>query len=182
MQVWSPRAGVPMMLKIEDRSTGNPPSVIAEIITNTTVASAWETLSFDMTGHPDYNAANNYDGIALFADMNNPGQGETFYLDNVMYDMGVGFEDQYADNEFFKVYPNPTSDVVNISYRVTGTSRISFRVLNSLGQVVMSAGGETKLDGDYIDRINVSNLSSGVHYLLLDLDGQLVSKRVFVKE
>jgi len=182
VQVWSPRAGVPMMLKIEDRSTGSPPTVIAEIITNTTVASAWETLTFDMTGHPDYNSANNYDGIALFADMNNPGLGETFYLDNVDYEMGVGFEDLYGDNEFFKVYPNPTSDILNISYRVTGTSRISFKVLNALGQIVMSTNADTKLDGDYVDRINVSNLSSGVHYLLLDLDGQLVSKRVFVKE
>ena len=182
MQVWSPRVGVPMLFKIEDRSTGNPPTVIAEIVTNTTVAEAWETLSFDMRGFAAYDPANNYDGVALFAGINNPGQGETFYLDNVMYDMGVGFEEEYEENEFFKVYPNPASDVINVAYKVTSTSEISFRVVNALGQIVLSSDGTTKLDGDYIDRINVSSLSSGVHYLLLDLDGQLVSKRVFVKE
>ena len=182
LQVWSPRVGVPMLFKIEDRTTGNPPAVFAEIITNTTVANAWETLEFDMSAFPAYDASNSYDGIALFAGINNPGQGETFFLDNVRNDMGVGFEEEYAENEFFRIYPNPTSEVINVAYRVTNTSEISFRIVNALGQTVLSSDGTTKFEGDYIDRVNVSNLSSGIHYLLLDLDGQLVSKRVFVKE
>ena len=50
VQVWSPRAGVPFLLKIEDTNSaadadGNP-TIFAEVQASTTVAGAWDCLLY----------------------------------------------------------------------------------------------------------------------------------------
>ncbi|RMG24406.1 MAG: hypothetical protein D6730_12795, partial [Bacteroidetes bacterium] len=89
MKVWSPRADVPVLLKFEDTTSppdnnGNP-SIITEVLMNTTMAGAWETLTFDMSTHPGYDAANQYNQVVIFPDFGNMGVagGEDFYFDDV---------------------------------------------------------------------------------------------------
>ena len=45
MKVWSPRVGVPVLLKLE----AEDPMVFAELTANTTVANQWEELTYDFT-------------------------------------------------------------------------------------------------------------------------------------
>jgi len=89
MKVWSPRAGVPIMMKFEDTTSppdgnGNP-SIIAEVIANTTTSNEWEILAFDMSLHPGYSASNNYDQLVFFPDFGTAGLtgGESYYLDDI---------------------------------------------------------------------------------------------------
>ena len=87
MDVWSPNAGTPFLFKIEDSNSppdgnGNP-SVVTEVLATTTVAGAWETLSFDLTTFAAFDASNSYDTIVLFANFGNNGTGTTYYLDNI---------------------------------------------------------------------------------------------------
>ncbi|UCE68569.1 MAG: hypothetical protein JSW57_08920 [Flavobacteriaceae bacterium] len=94
VKVWSPRAGTPILLKIEDSTSppdgnGNP-TVFAEVQASTTVASTWETLSFDMTSFGDFNTANSYDRIILFPDFGTSGQDEDFYFDDIEISTGDG--------------------------------------------------------------------------------------------
>ncbi|MEJ2584140.1 MAG: hypothetical protein P8Z38_03580 [Robiginitalea sp.] len=94
VKVWSPRAGTPILLKIEDSTSppngdGNP-SVFAEVQASTTAASTWETLSFDMTSFGDFNAANSYDRVILFPDFGTGGQDEDFYFDDIEISTGDG--------------------------------------------------------------------------------------------
>lgn len=87
VKVWSPRAGTPVLLKIEDSTSppdgnGNP-TVFAEVQASTTVANTWEELSFDLTAFGGFNPANSYDRVILFPDFGNGGQGEDFYFDDI---------------------------------------------------------------------------------------------------
>jgi hypothetical protein len=65
--VYSPDAGIPVRLKVEDR-TDNTISVETEA--TTTVANAWETLTFDFStpaaGTAALNLANTYDKASIF--------------------------------------------------------------------------------------------------------------------
>lgn len=87
MQVYSPRAGVPILLKIEDSNSHptptDPPSIAAEMTATTTVANAWETLTFDYSQASGFDAANSYDALSVFYDNGNSGTGEDFYFDNI---------------------------------------------------------------------------------------------------
>lgn len=94
VKVWSPRAGTPILLKIEDSTSppdgNNNPSVFAEVQVSTTVAGTWETLSFDMTTFGEFNVANSYDRVILFPDFGTAGQDEDFYFDDIEIQNGDG--------------------------------------------------------------------------------------------
>ena len=87
MKVWSPRAGVPILFKMEDKTSapdgnGNP-SVFVEVQSTTTVANGWEELSFDLTSFGAFSTSISYHNVIIFPDFGNSGQGETFYFDDI---------------------------------------------------------------------------------------------------
>ncbi|NNK88474.1 MAG: hypothetical protein HKO90_09340, partial [Flavobacteriaceae bacterium] len=87
IDVWAPNAGTPILFKIEDSTSppdgnGNP-SVFAEVTANTTVGSAWETLSFDMTAFGGFSTANTYDRVIVFPNFGTGGADNFYYFDNI---------------------------------------------------------------------------------------------------
>ena len=88
VNVWSPRAGVPILFKIEDPNSeinaDGIPSIFAEVSVETTVENSWETLIFDMTDSDIFNVSNMYTNIVLFPDFGSEGLGELFYFDDIM--------------------------------------------------------------------------------------------------
>lgn len=96
IKVWSPRIGTPIRFKIEDSSAardgnGNPVT-FAEVEVNSTVAMAWETLSFDMTAPVAgaFNTSISFDTAIVFPDFGSAGQGESFYFDDILVGNGSG--------------------------------------------------------------------------------------------
>ncbi|MFD2517501.1 hypothetical protein [Salinimicrobium flavum] len=87
VQVWSPRVGTPIMFKMEDSNSpkdgnGNP-TVFVEVQATSTVAGAWEELTFDLTSYNDFSTDKPYDRVILFPDFGSRGKGEIFYFDNL---------------------------------------------------------------------------------------------------
>ncbi len=64
--VWSPLANSPILLKLEDMSSGNPPSRVVEVSATTTTTNAWEILTFDLSTSNTFNSSISYDKIVLF--------------------------------------------------------------------------------------------------------------------
>ncbi|MES2277525.1 MAG: hypothetical protein V4592_15985 [Bacteroidota bacterium] len=86
VRVYSPAANLVIKLKIEDHNDGTH-GVEADM--KTTVANAWETLTFDFntpaTGTPALNSAYTYDKASLFFDFNVAGSGKVFYADDLKF-------------------------------------------------------------------------------------------------
>lgn len=117
MRVWSPAAGVPVRMKIEN---SNDPTVTVETETLTTVDSTWETLSFDFknsatnNGNPTaaVNYASTYNKLTVFFNFGaEPTEAATYYWDDVMMagDTGGG-----NDNVPTMAAPTPTRDAANV--------------------------------------------------------------------
>ncbi|MBR9919218.1 MAG: T9SS type A sorting domain-containing protein [Bacteroidetes bacterium] len=110
VRVWSPDAGIPIRLKVEDATD---PTISVETETLTTVASDWETLTFDFSnevmGTAAINLDNTYDKASIFFNFGTTGAdaGEkTYYWDDVEFvpgpqldqiDLPVTFEDANTD-------------------------------------------------------------------------------------
>jgi hypothetical protein len=136
MKVWSPRAGTPILFKVENASDGN---IFAEASSTSTVANAWEELSFDMTGL--VNLANSYSKIAVFPDFGSNGAGEDFYFDDislatsqsVLPQLPVGFESAnttynligFGGVSFAGVIDNPDASGINTSGKVVQLTKSS---------------------------------------------------------
>ncbi len=90
--VWSPTAGTPVRLKVEAASD---PTITVETETNTTVAEAWEVMSFDFSneapGTAELNFASSYNKASIFFNFGTDGAtaGEqTYYWDDVEFGGG----------------------------------------------------------------------------------------------
>ncbi len=85
VQVYSPAAGIPVLLKVEDHNNGGN---FVQVLVNTTLTNQWETLTFDFSqpqaGTPAWSAANTYDKCSIFFDFGNAGSGKVFYWNNVI--------------------------------------------------------------------------------------------------
>ena len=86
-RVWSPAAGIPVRLKIENASDSTI-SVETEAIT--TVGNAWETLTFDLTtqamGTAAFDPAATYNKIIIFFNFGTDGAtagAQTYYFDDI---------------------------------------------------------------------------------------------------
>lgn len=76
--VWSPKVGAQILFKMEDKSNSG---INFEVPATTTVANAWEVLTFDLTGK--YDATKTYNLLALFPDFGVAGSGSIFYFDDI---------------------------------------------------------------------------------------------------
>ncbi len=91
MKVYSPRAGVPVLLKLEG-DVG--PS---EVLTNTTQANAWEILTWNFAGKP----SNVYNKLVMMFDFGTVGNGtanSTFYFDDI-FQLAPGSMISWTGNE-----------------------------------------------------------------------------------
>lgn len=84
VRIYSPAAGIPILLKVEDKNDG---SHSCETLDTTSVANAWETIIFDFAnnqpGTPALDLNWNYNKVSLFFGFGNVGAGEIFYWDDV---------------------------------------------------------------------------------------------------
>jgi hypothetical protein len=80
VKVWSPRAGVVVLLKFENINPAHNTALDIERQATTTVAGGWEELTYDFAG---INNANNYQMAVLFFDFNVRGANEAFYFDDI---------------------------------------------------------------------------------------------------
>ena len=129
VDVHSPSAGTPVLLKVEN--SADPENLSSEIEVNTTTAGEWETLVFTL---PDLEDGVDYDTVVLFFNFNTPGTGETYYFDNIRLaqlftvELPLDFESDPGDynfNEFggapTNVEDNPDPTGANTSAQVAKT-------------------------------------------------------------
>tara|TARA_Y100000815_G_scaffold92409_1_gene81346 strand:+ start:25854 stop:27413 length:1560 start_codon:yes stop_codon:yes gene_type:complete len=77
VKVWSPAAGIPVLMKLENLTDGG---IFAEQIVSTTVANQWEELVFNFAGA---NQNQEYSKLVFFFNAGNPGTGDTYYFDDI---------------------------------------------------------------------------------------------------
>jgi Secretion system C-terminal sorting domain len=111
VRVWSPDAGIPVRLKVEDHTNN---TITCETQVNTTVAAAWDTLVFNFsnqaTGTAPINLSNTYDLMSIFFNFGTDGAtagAKTYYFDDVYFgspvnplaqiDLPITFEDTLVD-------------------------------------------------------------------------------------
>ena len=136
--VWSPDANIPIRLKAEDKSD---PGKSVETETLTTVAAAWDTLSFDFSNQATGTAAINftytYDKLSIFYNFGTDGATaglKTYYSDNVWYVGGSTPSLSQID------LPITWDDTTNVDYTTTdfggNTSMVVVSPTNNMNNVL----------------------------------------------
>jgi len=70
-----------------------------------------------------------------------------------------------------KIYPNPVNDnQLNVAYQLKQDAPVSFIILDNLGKEVLRFA-ENKSAGDHVEQLNLNNISAGVYYLEVIING-----------
>lgn len=175
IKAYSPRADVPVLLKMEDSNSapdgnGNP-SVFVEVSATVTSSDTWETLEFDISTATGFDAANSYDRVIIFPDFNAVGADELYYFDDIEFkEEATGFEE--LDAVIFNVYPNPASDYLFIS-NISNLKRID---------IYSVTGQRIKTIETIESRIEISELPQGVYVISAESNsGEVFSTKFFKK-
>ncbi len=128
VKVWSPAAGMPIRLKVED---ANDPTHTCETETNTTVAEEWEVLTFDFVDQAPGTEFLSiglergwiYNMASIFFNFGTEGAtagAKTYYFDEVKFyeSMGGTTDDKETILSLMSpsmmIYPNPAQDRIHI--------------------------------------------------------------------
>lgn len=123
MDVWSPKSGATVLLKVENSADQN---IFVEIMATTTTSNAWENLSFDFSS---VDQSLEYSKVIVFMDFGVTGDDSDYYFDNITLGEGSGTGggggggndpeivmpiDFEADIEYaFTNFGNATTDVID---------------------------------------------------------------------
>jgi len=95
---------------------------------------------------------------------------EVLYLDHIVIDGILGLGD--ANENTFSIYPNPANGFVNITSQFSGDKNIA--VYDVLGKQVIN----TTISSD---RLNISELTSGIYMMTISQNGVSSTKKLVVR-
>ena len=107
--------------------------------------------------------------------------GDNLYIDNIRT-QGITSVDNLEDNISMDVYPNPSSDILNIEFNLETALPITLSLYNQMGQLVFQKIQSQPQSGYQRMIIDTDNMNAGVYNLKVDLgDNNLERKVVIIK-
>ena len=80
--------------------------------------------------------------------------------------------DSFGINGLVNIYPNPSSEYVNISLSLNQAARVKINLYDLTGKIIKTILDEKKSSGSFIKIWNRSNVASGLYILEIDADGR----------
>ncbi len=78
------------------------------------------------------------------------------------------------------VYPNPTTDFVNILYNLKSTKKIGIYITNVAGEIQQKILDIKQNKGEHQLKIDLNSLSKGVYFVVLESQGNTISRKVII--
>ena len=78
------------------------------------------------------------------------------------------------------VYPNPSSDIFNISFVSDSPMDIQIRLVNLVGEEIMIDDIQ-KFVGEYVKSVNINKKSRGVYLLEIIIDHGFINKKLILQ-
>lgn len=102
------------------------------------------------------------------------------YVHNPNGIVGISYSSGIIPENFklFQNFPNPFNSQTKIKYSIKKNAYVSIKVFDCAGKMVNILENQTKKTGEYEIRYNISvNMSSGIYFYSIYIDGALISTR-----
>ncbi|MES2679307.1 MAG: T9SS type A sorting domain-containing protein [Bacteroidota bacterium] len=111
------------------------------------------------------------------------GGGNNIFIDdiNLQGDLSLGIKSESGDNEIM-LYPNPASEMVNLSFTPASKNSIEVEVVDVLGKLCLSQRVNQVKDGKNTMMIDTKELKNGVYFVQMKQDGRTLYNTKFLKQ
>lgn len=80
-----------------------------------------------------------------------------------------------------KVYPNPVSDYLNMTFSISKDSNVTIRIMDVLGNEITTLFSERLSTGEHSNTFNISSkISSGFYFVRVSVGSEIITKRISV--
>lgn len=170
MDVWSPKAGATVLMKIENSTN---PDLFVEVMATTTTSNAWENLSFDFSGN---DPSIDYTKVIVFMDFGVNGDGSDYYFDNITQGEGDGGNGGGGGGGSEDVIVMPIDFEADIEYAFTNFGNAATGVIDNpdasgentsarVGHLNKASGSEVWA-GSFIDLTESLDVSAGTTFTM----------------
>jgi aminopeptidase N len=87
-------------------------------------------------------------------------------------------EPQIFDNFGLSIAPNPSSEEIDVSFRLAKSSTVKISIIDFSGKEILSQPEEKLSIGNYSRNLKISQFQSGTYILNLNVDGQNESRKL----
>ena len=96
------------------------------------------------------------------------------------YDVVTGSVNDIAMDDLLSVYPNPTTGVIILNTNLPENQEVNIAVYNTMGQEVAAVQNGKVSNGQY--SIDLTNQSNGIYYVKMNLNGNIITKKVVLNK
>ena len=79
-----------------------------------------------------------------------------------------------------EVYPNPSSDVFNITFTSKTIQDLKLRLLNVVGEELVNENKQ-QFVGEYTKQINLTNNAKGIYFLEIETSDGIINKKLILQ-
>ncbi len=174
-------ASVPVLVNPDPTPSFTANPSLGGFTTFTNTSSNYLTSNWDFgDGSPWSNAENpthTYTSDGTYTVILTVGNGCGIESDTMIVTIvGTGIE-SLTDGTSLELYPNPTSDVINVSFNGSKTHNLTVRVVNVNGQLVFN-DVVGQYAGQYKNTIDLSTEAKGVYFIQLITDQGTINRKV----
>ena len=87
-------------------------------------------------------------------------------------------EPQLEDIFALNIYPNPSSEIINVSFMLNKSSAVKVSIFDFSGKEIFACQEEKMIQGNHSKNIGISQFSSGTYFVNLRVDGQNESRKL----
>ena len=125
-----------------------------------------------------------YDGQEIYIGFNYQGDySDMWVVDDVRLWTTTGICDRPATingNTLYQNYPNPFNPTTEIKFSLENNSNVKLDVYNSNGEIVSSLVNNLMEKGSHSVNFNASELTGGIYFYKLNVDGRSMTKKMLL--
>ena len=90
------------------------------------------------------------------------------FVDDVNIDVNASIDDAAAFGSSIRLFPNPTSDILNVQFELSESAPVSFSVFDVLGRIQFTTSEKNFAAGSNSEQLDLGHLDAGAYYLAID--------------
>ena len=140
------------------------------------LASEWKTAQFAISG-----LQTQYDNLRYKFEFTADAGSNNLYIDEVQIGSIVSDVETLKSIHQVKVYPNPATEKALLEYNLNTTAEVAVSVTDISGRTVLQLDKTAKAAGKYSDELNISDLSSGMYFVKLEIGNQVMTQKLTIE-